>query len=294
MLAAAISASVLADSFFDDFSTMVTGSCYPDGSVIGVWQFVYNGYGCNAFVTSNSNTMLFQQPQASTRPDETHAALVVGPMITGDFTMEASTATTRQLRTNSGPNPWEVAWILWHYTDDLHFYYFVAKPNGWELGKEDPAYSGAQRFLATGSSPSFPIGPWYRIGVAQTGDTIKVFVNDLLIAIVTDRERPYSSGRVGLYSEDAEVFFDNVSLNIASRGSMNHNDLVRPFLTERSYTTGLESACTECCGQPRDSMRGRTPVCSVYSTSRWRMATSFLRNRVHLQLACGLVAREDD
>jgi len=29
---------------------------------------------------------------------------------------------------------------------------------------------------------------------------------------VTDRERPYTSGRIGLYTEDTEVYFDNVSL----------------------------------------------------------------------------------
>ena len=156
--------------------------------------------------------MLSEQPAAATAPNETHAALVVGPAITGDFTLQVATATTRQLRTGGAPNPWEVAWVLWHYTDNTHFYYFVAKPNGWELGKTDPAYPGAQRFLATGASPAFPIGPWYRITVAQTGDTIRVFANDLLIVSVKDRERPYSSGRVGLYSEDAEVYFDKVAI----------------------------------------------------------------------------------
>jgi hypothetical protein len=216
LLAAAISATVLAGTYLEDFSTMPVGTCYPDGSVLGVWQFVYNGYGCNAFVAPGSNTMLFQQPRTSVTPDETHGALVVGPAIAGDFTLHVSSATTRQLRAGNAPNPWEVAWILWHYSDNLHFYYFVAKPNGWELGKEDPAYPGAQRFLATGSSPSFPIGPWYRIGVAQTGDTIQVSVNGVQVVTVIDRERPYSSGRVGLYSEDAEAYFDDVAISTAT------------------------------------------------------------------------------
>jgi hypothetical protein len=48
--------------------------------------------------------------------------------------------------------------------------------------------------------------------VTQAGDTIRVFVDDLLITTVTDRERPYTSGRIGLYTEDAEVYFDNASL----------------------------------------------------------------------------------
>jgi len=191
---------------------MPAGKCYPDGSTIGVWQFVYNGYGCNGFVAANANTMLFEQPATSTSPAETHGSLVIGPYISGDFTLQVSVATTAQLRVNSAPNAWEVAWVLWHYTDDSHFYYFVPKPNGWELGKEDPAYPGAQRFLASGTSPSFPIGPWHRTRVVQSGQTIQVFVNDLLITTFTDRERTYSSGRVGLYNEDAEVYFDNVSV----------------------------------------------------------------------------------
>ena len=211
-LAAVISSRVLATTFVEDFSAMPAGTCYADGSTIGVWQFVYNGYGCNGFVAANSNTMLFEQPATSTSPAETHGALVIGPYISGDFTLQVSAATTGQLRVNSAPNAWEVAWVLWHYTDDSHFYYFVPKPNGWELGKEDPAYPGAQRFLASGTSPSFPIGPWYRTRVVQSGQTIQVFVNDLLITTFTDRERPYSSGRVGLYNEDAEVYFDNVSV----------------------------------------------------------------------------------
>ena len=106
-------------------------------------------------------------PWPATSPAETHASLVTGPVAVGDMTLEVSSTTTRQLRTGSAPNPWEVAWVLWHYSDNVHFYYFVAKPNGWELGKADPAYPGAQRFLATGSSPSFPIGPWYRVRMSR-------------------------------------------------------------------------------------------------------------------------------
>src|SRR5262245_24140693 len=121
LLASVISATLFAATFFEDFSTMPTGSCYPDGFLIGVWQFVYNGYGCNAFLLSNDNTMLVEQPKASTRPDETHASLVLGPSIAGDFTLEAWTVTTRQLRTGSAPNPWEVAWVVWNYTNSDHY-----------------------------------------------------------------------------------------------------------------------------------------------------------------------------
>ena len=41
-------------------------------------------------------------------------------------------------------------------------------------------------------------------------------MNNLLITTFTDEEHPYTSGRVGLYSEDAEVYFDNVSVSTAT------------------------------------------------------------------------------
>jgi hypothetical protein len=119
--------------------------------------------------------------------------------------------TVRQLRTGSAPNPWEAAWALWHYTDNEHFYYVILKPNGWELGKEDPAYPGAQRFLATGESP-FPIGPTYTVRVRQIGNVTTVWADGRQLVSFTDNERPYRSGAIGLYNEDAEVEFDGVSV----------------------------------------------------------------------------------
>jgi hypothetical protein len=114
--------------------------------------------------------------------------------------MTANILTRHQLRTPV-PNPWEVAWVLWHYTDDTHFYYLALKPNGWELGKEDPAYPGAQRYLATGSDRKFPIGSWYSTTIVQRGAVITF----------TDGQRPYRSGHAGLYNEDADVRFDRIT-----------------------------------------------------------------------------------
>jgi hypothetical protein len=217
LLAAAVGVPLAAATVLEDFSTMPAGTCQDDGTSIGGWQFVFDGYGCSGFVSIEGNTMLVERPAESTQPTETHGALVVGPSVTGDVVLEVDSVTTRQLRTGSAPNPWEAAWVLWHYADNTRFYYFVAKPNGWELGKEDPAYTGAQRFLATGSVPAFPVGAWYRVRIEQAGTTIRAFVNGQPLVTVTDQERPYTSGRIGLYSEDAEVYFDNVALTTPSK-----------------------------------------------------------------------------
>ena len=217
-VAIALGASVAlaaSSSFFDSFSWMPTGTCYAEGATVGAWRSVYQGYGCNAVLAVNGNALLFQRPMASGHPDETHASLVTGPLISGDFSMDVSLITTQPLRTGSTANPWEVAWVLWHYTDDLHFYYFIPKPNGWELGKGDPAYPGAQRFLATGSFPQFPVGQWHRVSILQEGARIEVSVNDTPIATFTDEEDPYYTGEIGLYNEDAEVYFDDVAITAA-------------------------------------------------------------------------------
>ena len=83
VLAVVMPAKLVADLFQETFSTMPTGICMPDGYAIGAWQSVYNGYGCNAFVTSRSNTMLLEQPQPATSPAKTHASLITGPVAAG-------------------------------------------------------------------------------------------------------------------------------------------------------------------------------------------------------------------
>jgi hypothetical protein len=143
---------------------------------------------------------------ASRRPDETHAALVRTRQVYGDVDFTVELRTDAQLRLNSPPNPWEVGWVLWNYNDNTHFYYVILKPNGWELGKEDPAYPGAQRFLVTGED-AFPIGRTYAVRVRQVGNQMTVWVDGVRLVTFTDTERPYTSGAVALYTEDATASF---------------------------------------------------------------------------------------
>jgi hypothetical protein len=159
-------------------------------------------------------------PGAAAAPGETHAALVLGPAVAGSFAYHVRLRTVEQLRRGAPPGPWEVAWVVWHYTDDAHFYYFVAKPNGWELGKRDPAYPGGQRFLATGTDPVRRPGAWLEVTVVQeAGARLAVLLDGRPVTTVVDAERPYPAGRVGLYTEDASVEIDHVQLAPAPRGT---------------------------------------------------------------------------
>lgn len=196
----------------DGFTSYETGSEWSDASTHGFWRAVFDGYG-RIGVTRDDSKVLSLRPKVSDDASETHAALVVSRGRFADMDMTMRMKTADQLR-EGRPNPWEVAWSLWHYQDNTHFYYLILKPNGWELGKADPAYPGAQRFLATGSQ-HFAVGRWHRVRVRQVGATITVWANGERLSSFTDRQRPYKDGSVGVYNEDAKTFFDDVEVSAA-------------------------------------------------------------------------------
>jgi hypothetical protein len=203
-------------SFSDDFYSYPRNVCMPDGALFGPWKVEFAGFGCVKVIADTSMTSwLSKAPNASKGRSETHAALTLGPHFAAPYTYSVRLNTIEQLRPGSTSNPWEVGWILWNYTDNTHFYYIALKPNGWELGKEDPAYPGAQRFLADGSSPKFPIGQQYDVSISHGSDgTISVSVDGAPLVTFQDQEGPYSNGQIGLYTEDASVNFTSVSVSI--------------------------------------------------------------------------------
>ncbi|MFE7131013.1 family 16 glycoside hydrolase [Streptomyces sp. NPDC057638] len=182
-------------------------SSWRDGSVHGPWRSVFHGYGSN----TGGARELTLTPHSAQRRERTHAGLVVSTAGYGAVEYRARMRTAAQLRAGE-PNPWEVAWLVWAYRDPEHFYYLALKPNGWELGKRDPGYRGGQRFLATGL-PRFPIGAWSRIRVRHEGARMVVEVNGRAVADVTDRERPYTRGSVGAYTEDARAEFRDITVD---------------------------------------------------------------------------------
>ena len=192
----------------EDFEAHRAGQRWVDGRQYGQWRADYDGFGTTR-VIENGGRRLSMSPTIARSPKITHASLVTTVEEFEDIDLTAELRTVRQLRPRTA-NPWEVAWLLWHYTDDNHFYSVVLKPNGWELGKEDPEYPGSQRYLATGDRPSFPLGVQHKIRVRHTKNSITVWANGKLLTRYTDKERPYFKGSVGLYTEDAEVEFDNV------------------------------------------------------------------------------------
>lgn len=178
---------------------------WADGTVHGRWTSVFNGHGTNA----GDDHSLWLSPRPAEDPGSTHAGLVVSTASYTDVRYEARMRTVEQLR-DPDPNPWEVPWLVWAYTDTEHFYYITLKPNGWELGKRDPAYPGGQRFLATGPTP-YSVGSWYSVRVEQRGTVLRVWADGKPLVAFTDAERPYRQGKVGAYTEDATVKFEGLS-----------------------------------------------------------------------------------
>ena len=175
-----------------------------DGSTHGRWISVFNGHGTNL----GDDDSLSLSPRAAEDPGTTHAGLVVSTASYGNVRYEARMWTVKQLRAPD-PNPWEVPWLVWAYTNPEHFYYITLKPNGWELGKRDPAYPGGQRFLATGRT-KYPVGSWYQVRVQQDGAVLAITVGGNPLVTFTDTERPYLQGKVGAYTEDASVKFEGL------------------------------------------------------------------------------------
>ncbi len=156
--------------------------------------------------------VLVLAPNAADSAEKTHAALLITRKAYSEpISFGGRVQTVKQLRIGSLPNPWECAWLVWNYSDDDHFYYLAIKPTGWELGKRDPAYPGGQRFLATGDD-EFPVGTWHDFLIVQDGNIITVRLNDVDMASFTDTERPYTRGNIGLYTEDAEVQIDDITV----------------------------------------------------------------------------------
>lgn len=180
-----------------------------DGATFNGLHVNFTGFGS---VTGHPEGFLMA-PAAAQSPTVTHAALMTtsDSYTAGGVVVEVSLRTEEQLRAGTPPNPWEVGWVVWDYTDNDHFYYAIVKPNGWELGKRDPAYPGGQRFLASGPSPSAAPGENVhflveRLTVPGVGVLLRLGVDGGDVVSLVDTENPYwGGGRAGVYTEDAKV-----------------------------------------------------------------------------------------
>ena len=221
--------SALALSLYDDFegpSYLITDN---QTSPNGKWFNKYSGFGTSGTVTiesssltssdNNNNTVFYEKPKTSTGPNETHAALTLTTQVYEDLEIYIKVKTKQQLRQNFTPNPWEVAWLMWRYQDDWHHYYFILKPNGVELGKkQNENQAEAQIFLYTTNEPRLKINEWNTWYLKMLGNHIEIWLkmaDDSWQRVVNyyDDDPIIGEGKIGLYTEDANVQFDDVYIS---------------------------------------------------------------------------------
>jgi Domain of Unknown Function (DUF1080) len=225
--------SVLASPLYENFEghtyTITDNQTSPNGK----WFNKYSGLGTSGTVritssssssssltpadnNSNSNVVFYEKPKTSTNPNETHAALTLTTQLYEDMDILLKVKTNQQLRQNSTPNPWEVAWIMWRYQDDWHHYYFIFKPNGVELGKkQNDNQAEEQIFLHTANEPRLKINEWNTWYIKMSGNHIEIWLemaDGFWQRVVNhyDNEPIGGPGKIGLYTEDAYVQFDDV------------------------------------------------------------------------------------
>ena len=216
--------SVLALDLYDNFEappyTITDNQTSPNGK----WFNKYNGFGASGTVivapltttVTSNNTVFYEKPKSSTNPNETHAALTLTTQTYEDVEMYLKVKTNQQLRQNSTPNPWEVAWIVWRYQDDWHHYYFIFKPNGVELGKkQNENQAEEQIFLYTANEPQLKINEWNTWRIKMSGNHIEIWLKMAdgsmqRIVNYNDNAPIVGPGNIGLYTEDAHVQFDDV------------------------------------------------------------------------------------
>ena len=203
--AVALGLVLLATAGIADVDGMWPYRPWADGEVHGQWTSVFHGYGR---VTGTDREVVLE-PATAASAETTHGALVRTTASHHDPDFGITVRTEKQLRAGT-PNPWEVGWVLWNYRDNDHFYAVALKPNGWEVSKQDPAYPGNQRFIATGEDRTFPIGRQYRVEVSHGGSGTTVAVDGRDLVTFTDADSPYRSGSIGLYTEDARVRFQDL------------------------------------------------------------------------------------
>ena len=210
--------SQLSGSLYDNFEggkyTLSDGKTSPNGK----WLDNFNGFGSAGVQDdgTGTNNVFVEAPAVSTSTGQTHSTLVTSTQKWGNLELDIDVKTVQQQRQNSSPNPWEVAWIFFRQTDTFHYYAFLVKPNGIEFDKKDcntctnPVQG--QQFLVTASSPTLKIGGWSHWKVTAIGNHITISVDGIKVIDYVDQtmSQQLSSGAIAMYTEDANVNFDNV------------------------------------------------------------------------------------
>ena len=204
-----------------NFSTGYTiDANWGEGTTVGSWFVNFLGLGYARVVNAGSPRLELCPGDVDVVGGTTRATLVTTTdVFTGDIQVSVDMLLIAQLR-NTAPNAWESPWLIWHCTSSAGIptgaNYLALKTNGWELGLI--LGGDAQAFIATGALPTVSAA-FQTVRIRQVSKTVEVFIGGVQLDLsvtgggspITD-SRFYTSGNVGLYTEDAQVQFDNLTV----------------------------------------------------------------------------------
>jgi len=161
-------------------------------------------------------------PERQTLKKRTFSTLTLSTQSYRNFQLSLDVRTISQTRTSYAPNPWEVAWVFWHDVgngtdpiDKTHFYYFLVKTNGVEIGKYDGGTNPeSQKIIKSKTYPNqttlkTDFGKWQNWNIIVIDNHIISRVNNITAFDIRDTAS-FGSGRIGLYNEDSRTEFRNV------------------------------------------------------------------------------------
>jgi hypothetical protein len=215
---------------YDDFSEGTYGLDKYEVSPNGKWFHWYSGsqlepgnQGVKPSTTTLGNVFFLESPTALNQ-EQTYSSLTLSTRDYKNFHMNLDVRTVSQTREGSPPNPWEVAWIFWHAIgegtekmDRTHFYYFLFRTNGADVGKYDGGTNPeSQIILANKNYPQETslynkIGEWYNWDIVVLNDHITIKINNNTTFDIRDNAS-FDSGRIGLYNENSKTEFRNVHI----------------------------------------------------------------------------------
>lgn len=241
LLALAAPAQAVTVLLDDNFDARVASGVYTldadwvDGNTYGPWYANFLGFGTTEVKNSSNSRLSMTPADVDVTGQPTHAALVTttasySPGANG-VELEARLRTLNQLR-NTSPNAWETGWVYFMGSNDAsgdyQGYYVALKTNGFELGKSVDGYAGRQRFLVTLATPTSSSSYQavnFKIKNIAGGVSIEVWVGGVGIDLngaaagkaFNDTGGPngdaaFTSGNAGLYTEDAEVEFEDIKV----------------------------------------------------------------------------------
>ena len=216
---------------YDDFSngtyTLGNYQLSPNGK----WFHWYSGskvdpgeQGVRPADDGTGNVFFLESPSPvrQTKMKKTFSALTLSTESYQNFQLALEVKTVSQTRTSSTPNPWEVGWVFWHAVgngtdpiDRTHFYYFLVRTNGVEVGKYDGGTNPeSQKIIESNNYPNktsikTELGKWQHWNIIVIDDRIIVKVDNVTAFDIVDTAS-FDTGRFALYNEDARTEFKNI------------------------------------------------------------------------------------